>query len=104
MINWFDLDFFTITKNLFEEHKSQFHDTRVKRTDDDDDDNDNDGNDDDNDAYDNDDDDNKWKRERVEDLLQPDLVFLGSVTGDVHTLLSPTKQHRANKTKQKKYI
>lgn len=27
--------------------------------------------------------------------------FLGSVTGDVHTLLSTTKQHRANKTKQK---
>lgn len=27
--------------------------------------------------------------------------FLGSVTGDVHTLLSTTKQHCANKTKQK---
>jgi len=61
---------------------------------------DDDDNDDDDDE-DDDDDVNKWKRERAEDLLQPDMVFLGSVTGDIHTLLSPTKQHRANKTKQK---
>lgn len=53
-------------------------------TDDDDDDDNDDGDDDngyddhdDNDAYYDDDDDNKWKKERAEDLLQPDMFFFG---------------------------
>lgn len=79
-INRFGLKFFAITKNLFAEHKSRFRDTRAHRADDDDDDDDNDDNDDNDDDADADDD-NKWKRERAEDLLQPDMVFWGRSLG-----------------------
>lgn len=89
-INRFGLEFFTNTKNLFEEHKSRFYDTQVKRADDDNDDDDDDDNGDgdddngyddhdDNDAYDDDYDnnDNKWKRNEQRTSCNPICFFFG---------------------------